>query len=396
MATAQELEQALEPSRNDAQVTPKGATIFDLLKDPEVHEQMAMAVQSEAGAKRLSRILMTELRANPKLAGCTVQSLMGAALVSAQLDLEPGPLGLCYLIPRKNGQLSKAATMAAKKNVEVHEVHFELGYQGMLELAYRTGNVATIHADAIYEKDRFVYREGSAREFTHEPFWFGERGELLGYYGFVEFKGGGWKAEVRGMQEIYDRHRSMSMAYRNAEKKWDGKPARQDSPWHTHEDDMCKKTLVRILFKWMPKSSDLTQALNADQAVIDTELARYPDEGFNIKRPPVTDSDLAEIEQTVDTGGDDDEPDRSESIDVDSKPAANGESGDGLVTVDDLLDGARLHGHIGPRVSEKNARNALMGLVKKATGADWGVLDDAAAQEGEQILAWMEANKVNA
>ena len=52
-------------------------------------------------AERLSRITLTTLRTNPKLLECSVESLLGAVLQSAQLGLEPNLLGSCHFIPYK-------------------------------------------------------------------------------------------------------------------------------------------------------------------------------------------------------------------------------------------------------------------------------------------------------
>ena len=66
--------------------------------------QIARAVPKHIGAERLARVMLTEMRKNPALMDCLATqegtaSLLGALMVSAQLGLEPGPLGHSYLVP---------------------------------------------------------------------------------------------------------------------------------------------------------------------------------------------------------------------------------------------------------------------------------------------------------
>ena len=75
-------------------------------------------------AERLSRITLTTLRTNPKLLECSVESLLGAVLQSAQLGLEPSLMGQCHFIPYK-GQVS-----------------FQIGYKGLIDLVTRNGQCA--------------------------------------------------------------------------------------------------------------------------------------------------------------------------------------------------------------------------------------------------------------
>ena len=94
-------------------------------------------------------------------------------MVSAQLGLEPGTLGYCYLVPyqnKKTGQL---------------EIQFQLGYKGILELVRRSGQVENIEARVVYEKDKFDFEYGLTPKLVHKPAlkaqeWATERGIFLG------------------------------------------------------------------------------------------------------------------------------------------------------------------------------------------------------------------------
>ena len=75
-------------------------------------------------------------------------SFIAALMNAAQLGLEPNtPLGQAYLIPYKNKGIL--------------ECQFQIGYKGMIDLAYRTGQVQMIQAQIVREHDFFEYQYGS-------------------------------------------------------------------------------------------------------------------------------------------------------------------------------------------------------------------------------------------
>ena len=144
---ASNLEQRLTaaPARTD---TSGGAkTIFDLIKASE--KQFAVALGRTIDPERFVRVALTTVRTNPSLAGCNPQSLLAALMLSAQLGLEPGgPLGHAYLVPFKN------------------EVTFIPGYRGLITLARRSGEVASIRAHAVFDGDEFSSAKRGRRSTT--------------------------------------------------------------------------------------------------------------------------------------------------------------------------------------------------------------------------------------
>ena len=104
-------------------------------------------------------------------------SFIGALLNAAQLGLEVNtPLGLAYLIPYKNkGQI---------------ECQFQLGYKGMITLAYRNPDIQTIQAQTVYENDEFIFEYGLNPKLIHRPA-VTDRGEPVYFYAlFKTIKGG--------------------------------------------------------------------------------------------------------------------------------------------------------------------------------------------------------------
>ena len=216
-------------------------TIAGLLVDPRIKEQMALALPKHLTADRLARIALTEVRKNPKLAQCDQASFLGAVMQCAALGLEPGgALGHAYLIPFKNN----------RKNIT--EVQFLVGYRGMIDLARRSGQIQSLEARCVYEKDKFSVSLGLDSNLTHEPDWTAnDRGKLTFVYAVAKLKDGGIQFDVMSRAEIEKvRTRSRSS---------------NDGPWVTDYDEMAKKTIVRRLFKYLPVSIEMQRAVGLDE-----------------------------------------------------------------------------------------------------------------------------------
>ena len=144
-------------------------------------ESMAPAIEAALPSvmtpERFTRITLSALSTNPKLQECTPQSFLGAMMTAAQLGLEPNtPLGQAYLIPFRNHG--------------VMECQFQLGYKGMLDLVYRSGEVSIIQAHTVYSNDQFEYELGLDPKLQHKPAM-GDRGDPIAYYAVFKTKDGG-------------------------------------------------------------------------------------------------------------------------------------------------------------------------------------------------------------
>lgn len=193
-------------------------TLASFIQDPKIKQQLSMALPKHLTVDRLSRIILTEIRKNPKLAECTQESFLGAIMTTAQLGLEPGVIGHSYLIPFFNTKKS------------VLETQFMIGYRGMLDLARRSGQIQTIEARPVFKKDKFQISFGLNPNLTHEPAWEElDRGELIFVYAIAKMKDGGTQFEVMSRVEI-DKIKAQSKSSSNG-------------PWVTHYEEMAKKGL---------------------------------------------------------------------------------------------------------------------------------------------------------
>lgn len=186
--------------------------------------------------ERVKVSAMLAIRKSPALQSCDPGSIVESVVAAAQLGVDPGgALGEGYLVPYKG------------------RCQLILGYQGMISIARRSGEVRTIEAHAVHQNDVFRFALGTSPVLVHEPVVFGDRGPLLGVYAMARLSDGSMQAEVMGVPEV------QTIRARSAAAK-----SGRESPWDTDFAEMAKKTAIRRLFKRLPKSLAMMQAIEHD------------------------------------------------------------------------------------------------------------------------------------
>lgn len=209
----------------------KGKTIFDVIQSGA--KQFATALPKHINSDRFVRIAITTIRQNPKLAQCNQESLLGALMVSAQLGLEPGVLGQCYLIPYGR------------------ECQFQIGYKGMIELLRRSGQLKDIYAYSVYENDEFEMTYGLDRDLKHKPN-LQNKGNFIGCYCVAVLKDDARAFEYMTKEEIEAHGKKFSKTYGNG-------------PWKSDFEVMAHKTVVKKMLKWLPVSVEFLEMANKDE-----------------------------------------------------------------------------------------------------------------------------------
>lgn len=211
------------------------------------------ALPSVMTPERFSRITLSALSANPTLKECTPQSFLGAMMTAAQLGLEPNtPLQQAFLIPfRNHGKL---------------ECSFQLGYKGLIDLAYRSGEVSIIQAHTVYENDEFQYELGLDPKLRHVPAKT-NRGSPVAYYAMFKTKDGGYGFQVMSIEDVRAHAKKFSKSYGNG-------------PWVTNFDEMAKKTVLKKVLKYAPLKSDFVRGIAMDETTktdISSDMSEIPD-----------------------------------------------------------------------------------------------------------------------
>lgn len=208
--------------------------------------QIAVALPKHLTADRMTRIALTALRTTPKLSLCDTWSFAACVLQAAQLGLEINtPLGHAYLIPRRNRRREERT---GDKSLECT---LQIGYQGMIDLARRSGQVSTIYSFTVHDSDDFEYELGLDPKLRHIPKCDNPTEQnMLFVYAVAALKG-----DEHDRQFVVLPKRTVNQRKARGQ----GGPA-----WDTDYLAMARKTAVRALFTWLPKSPEMARASTLD------------------------------------------------------------------------------------------------------------------------------------
>lgn len=205
-------------------------------------DQIAMALPSHLKPDRMIRVALTTIRQTPKLLECTPISLLKCVMQASALGLEPDPLlGRCYMVPFRD----------TKKGIT--EATLIIGYKGLIDLARRSGEIVSLEAHVVYERDEFRFEFGSGECLIHRPGFMQDRGQITHAWAMARFKGGGHQFEVMDYWELE--------AVRGMSKQGNF------GPWVDHRAEMYRKTVVRRLAKFLPLSPQLVSHLAGEEMV---------------------------------------------------------------------------------------------------------------------------------
>lgn len=245
--------------------TKKKTTAIAERKPRDAAEKFVLAISPDIqtilprkeALHRFARVLMTEIRKNPRLLECNRRSLGESIMQAARLNLEIGEgLNHCYLVPFKK------------------EAKLMLGYQGLLTLVKRSKAVASIYADVVREGDNaFKVIKGTDPHIDHEEMP-DNQNDLVAVYAVAKHFDGSqtfvvlWKSEVEKIKKCS----------RSAQKRDKQGKLLKDGPWWgPFESEMWKKSAIRRLCKQLPKLAEdrtFNEALDADND--DYDLTQAP------------------------------------------------------------------------------------------------------------------------
>jgi recombination protein RecT len=211
--------------------------------------------------ERFRAVALQGIARQPKLLECTTASILRALIDAAELGLEPsGLLGSAYLVPYRNRKTGR------------YEAQLIPGYRGLIGLARRSGEIRTIEAQVVRERDEFSFAYGTDKYLTHRPYLntTGERGfatiddrgetvagRLLDRGAFIA----AYAIAVlsTGEQQFHVMDASEIEAIRRRSK------AADNGPWVTDTAEMWRKSPTRNLLKYLPLSvTALQRALSLE------------------------------------------------------------------------------------------------------------------------------------
>ena len=257
------------PQQRGRQAAPAPVPVVD----DEVGQQLAIIrhtieLQTEAFAAvlpagtdpgRFARLVLTAVKATPKLVDCfrTVDgrtSLLLAAMQAASVGLEPNtPVRDGWILPRTR----KIKGRNGAPDQWVDEAEWSISYRGLCKLMRRTGGILDVQAHPVREGDAFDYEFGLTDRLAHRPGPSGERGDLTHVWALARFTNSGYSFVVLDREQV-EKRRAMSTS-------WSNERSRPFSPWTTWTDEMWAKTGLRSLTTVVEMSPELAQAVEVDE-----------------------------------------------------------------------------------------------------------------------------------
>jgi len=221
-------------SSTDLARRPAGSDLRAFAQYLQRHRSLiAATAANELDPERLMRIVYNAVARTPKLAQCTMGSIVRAVLMAAELGLEAGSgTGHAYLVPFGN------------------EAQLIVGYRGLLDLVRRTGDVSSVTTNAVYEGDEFEIEFGIQDKLRHVPKADPDPAKLIAVYAIVRFRDGSHQLGYMTRKQI-EAIRSRSRTANSG-------------PWVTDYAEMARKTVLRNVLKYCPMSLQAAKAVSAD------------------------------------------------------------------------------------------------------------------------------------
>lgn len=232
-----------------SEVTPTKENYYQGIKENFVQ------LTDEKNFKREVGFAIQILKSNQYLQKCSRESILQAVYNVSQTGLTLNPvLKYAYLIPRRN------------KNKDLVCV-LEPGYQGLIKLATDTDNINSIEVQLVYEGDEVEIDLASDEKIKkHIPYLLTgkEQGKILWGYSVAKLQDGSRHVEYMSIDQIH-KVRGCSESFKSYTAK-QSKGQWASSVWVTDEPEMCRKTIVKRHFKYLPKSDNnqLEKAIELD------------------------------------------------------------------------------------------------------------------------------------
>jgi recombination protein RecT len=211
---------------NDVQTAPaKAKTGIALYREDlnAMQPEFAKTLPAHLPAERFVRTTITALQNNPKIANCERQSVLSACMKAAQDGL---------ILDGREAALVEFSGKAQYMPMVA----------GIMKLVRNSGQLSSLTAQVVCRNDQFSYNPALDLAPQHQPDWFGTRGDIIGVYAVAKLKDGSTVVEVMSREEV-DAIRKRSRAA-NA------------GPWVSDWAEMARKTVIRRIAKYLPKSTD--------------------------------------------------------------------------------------------------------------------------------------------
>ena len=203
--------------------------------------QLKSVLPSHIDTAKFQRVAMTAIHADPDLLNADRQSLYTALTKAATDGLLPD---------KREGALTIANT---KVKIDGRDQYIKMVVwmpmvAGIVKKVRQSGEVASMTAKAVYEKDDFDILFGDDDRIYHKPYMAGHPGKMVGAYSIVRLKDGTVSRDFLPMWRIDKAKGAAKTKY----------------VWEAWPDEMAIKTVIRHHAKLLPQSTDIEAAFERD------------------------------------------------------------------------------------------------------------------------------------
>lgn len=219
---------------------------------PKVKDAMMSVGLSEERVKKEVGFAAQQIQQNKQLQKSTIESNLRAVINVAYMGLTLNPAQReAYLTPRWNKSIGSTETVLMPS------------YGGLQKLAVQSGNLVSIICNVVHENDTLEMNLASADPIRIHLPSFKNKGEIIGAYAIAVYKTGQRQVEWMDREQL-DFVRECSDSYKAFK---EGKI--KDCIWEKWHSEMCRKTVLKRLCKYLVKSDSpstehLSKAIEID------------------------------------------------------------------------------------------------------------------------------------
>lgn len=225
-------------------------------KIKQVESKMLNLIPADV-AKREISFAVQHVAGSTQLQKCTPVSLQTAVYNIANIGLSLNPASKeAYLVPRYNSAL------------QTMEASLQPSYVGLIKLLTDAGTVTQVTTNIVHAGDKFEI-DLATGFVSHRPCLVkANKGEKIGAYALATLPNGAKQCQWMEIDEINE--------IRNCSESYKNEKTRQYSPWDKFYDEMAKKTVVRRLYKYLPRSGSgaVDRAIHVDDAQYPSSLSQ--------------------------------------------------------------------------------------------------------------------------
>lgn len=248
-------------------LAPAGKKTFSqALASESVQRMLADSIKDPKQRNKFTADITSYVASNKTLQECDFVSIIASAMQGNALNLSP-VLGEYWVVPYNTKSGYKA--------------QFQLGVQGRIQLALRSGEYKKLGACEIRQGE-YKGRDSRTGEAIIEYIADDverEKAPVAGYYAYFELLNGFFKSEYFSKEktlqwaarysksfdrELYDRFIAGKVTDWKEQLKC-------SSPWYERFDTMGANTVLKQLLKWGPKSTEMRKA-EIDENKVDDEI----------------------------------------------------------------------------------------------------------------------------